>query len=168
MHVMKHRDRCLRLFTMCVQTRFEEEVVRIKSAIFALAAVACAAIPALAHHSFAMFDSSRRVTWTGTVVNYRWANPHTFIIIDVPATREHPELTGRWAIEGGSPNIMSRQGWRRNTFAAGDTITIVGYPLRDGSRGGSLFYALGPNGNRLYHDVNRDGGPAGGSSSRGN
>lgn len=125
-------------------------------------AMLAGAIPVAAHHSFAMFDSARRTSWTGTVVEFRWVNPHTFIIVDVPRTREHPELAGRWMIEGGSPNIMSRQGWRRNLFAPGDTITIVGYPLRDGSKGGSLFYALGPDGNRLYHDVNRDGGPAGG------
>jgi Family of unknown function (DUF6152) len=125
-------------------------------------AVVTGVIPVAAHHSFAMFDSNRRTTWTGTVEEFRWVNPHTFIIINVPRTREHPELAGRWAIEGGSPNIMSRQGWRRNLFRPGDQITIVGYPLRDGSKGGSLFYAIGPDGNRLYHDVNRDGGPAGG------
>lgn len=125
-------------------------------------ALGAAALPVAAHHSFAMFDSGHQVTWTGTVLEFRWVNPHTFVIIDVPRTREHPELAGRWSIEGASPNIMSRQGWRRNTFGPGDAITIVGYPMRDGSKGGSLYYAIGPNGQRLYHDVNRDGGPAGG------
>lgn len=139
--------------------------MQFKSAMVAAGAVLAmitGAIPVAAHHSFAMFDSGHRTTWTGTVVEFHWSNPHSFIVIDVPRSREHPELAGRWSIEGGSPNIMSRQGWRRNTFAPGDAITIVGYPLRDGSRGGSLFYALGPDGNRLYHDINRDGGPAGG------
>ena len=137
--------------------------MRIRSVVLALAATAAIAVPVWAHHSFAMFDSSRQTTWTGTVVAFRWANPHTFITIDVPATREHPELAGRWSIEGGSPNIMSRQGWTRNSFAVGDPITVVGYPLRDGSRGGSLYYAL-RNGTRLYHDVNRNGGPAAGGA----
>jgi hypothetical protein len=108
-----------------------------------------------------MFDSKKRTTWSGTVVSFRWANPHAFIVINVPASGERRELAGRWAIEGGSPNIMSRQGWRKNSFRAGDPITVVGYPLRDGSKGGSLYYAIGRNGERLYHDLSRDGGPAG-------
>ena len=138
--------------------------MRIRKATVIFAATICAAIPAIAHHSFAMFDRDKRTTWTGTVVSFRWANPHSFIVIDVPRTAAHPELEGRWAIEGGSPNIMSRQGWRRNSFAAGDPITVVGYPLRDGSKGGSLYYAIDSDGNRLYHDVSRDGGPAAGGS----
>jgi len=138
--------------------------LRIRKAALAVVAAVCMAAPALAHHSFAMFDPNKRTTWTGTVVSFRWANPHTFIVIEVPRTAEHPELAGRWAIEGGSPNIMSRQGWRRNSFHVGDAITIVGYPLRDGTKGGSLYYAIDGDGNRLYHDVNRDGGPAAGGA----
>ena len=131
----------------------------LRKTLLAAAALAAVALPALAHHSFAMFDNRNQTTWRGNVVSMRWANPHVFITIDVPAGSPQ---AGRWNIEGGSPNIMSRQGWRRNSFAPGDPITIVGYPLRDGTRGGSLYYALDREGTRLYHDVNRSGGPAGG------
>lgn len=132
-----------------------------KQIVFAgLVAAACAAVPSLAHHSFAMFDNKKQVTWAGTVVQFRWANPHTHILIDVPSSRGGP-AAGKWMIEGGSPNIMSRQGWRNNTYRQGDPITVVGYPMRDGSRAGSLYYAV-KDGQRLYHDINRSGGPAGG------
>jgi hypothetical protein len=128
--------------------------------LLAAGALACAA-PAYAHHSFAMFDRNRMVTWEGVVVEYNWTNPHSHIIVDVPASSKDPALAGKWDIEGASPNIMMRQGWTKNSFKPGDKITIVGHPLKDGGKGGSLYYALDKTGKKLYHDVNRSGGPAG-------
>jgi hypothetical protein len=122
--------------------------------------LACAA-PAHAHHSFAMFDRNKTVTWEGVVEQYNWTNPHSHIIVVVPADAKDPSLAGRWDIEGASPNIMMRQGWTKNSFRPGDKITIVGHPLKDGGKGGSLYYALDKTGKKLYHDVNRSGGPAG-------
>ena len=135
--------------------------MHIRPILLGMAAAACLAMPALAHHSFAMFDNKKQVTWTGTVVQFRWANPHTHILVEVPSTKGGP-AAGRWMIEGGSPNIMSRQGWRKTSYKVGDPITIVGYPMRNGSKAGSLYYAV-KDGKRLYHDVNRSGGPAGGA-----
>lgn len=135
--------------------------MRIRSLFLALALLAGAAAPALAHHSFAMFDAEKFVTWKGTVVKFDWTNPHTHIIIDVPKGGADPSLAGKWDIEGASPNIMARQGWKKLSFKAGDPITIVGHPLRSGAHGGSLYYAIGKDGKRMYHDVNRTGGPAG-------
>jgi hypothetical protein len=108
-----------------------------------------------------MFDGKKFVTWKGKVLAYQWTNPHTHIMIEVPANSADPSLVGKWDIEGASPNIMVRQGWKKSTFKPGDPITIVGHPMRDGSHGGSLYYAIGPDGQKLYHDVNRTGGPAG-------
>jgi len=135
--------------------------VRIRSIPFGLALLSGAAVPAVAHHSFAMFDAKKFVTWKGKVLQYDWTNPHTHIMIEVPANSADPSLVGKWDIEGASPNIMVRQGWKKSTFKPGDPITIVGHPMRDGSHGGSLYYAIGPDGQKLYHDVNRTGGPAG-------
>ena len=108
-----------------------------------------------AHHSFALFDMNKEVTYEGKVVEYKWMNPHAHITIVVPATGKDPQIAGTWDVEGGSINIMTRQGWTRATFKYGDRITVVGHPMKDGSKGISLFYAVMPDGKRLYHDIAR-------------
>lgn len=110
---------------------------------------------AWAHHSFAMFEMSKNVTYTGIVLEYNWENPHTHIIMKV-AEGDKATL-GTWDIEGGAVNIMSKQGWNRATYTKGDPITVVGHPMKDGTRGVSLFYAVMPDGKRLYHDIARPG-----------
>jgi len=111
--------------------------------------------PAFAHHSFSMFDMTKDVTFVGTVVEYKWINPHVHFTITVPPGAANPATVGTWDIEGGSTNIMTRQGWTRITYKAGDPITVVGHPMKDGSKGASLFYAIMPDGKRLYHDIAR-------------
>ena len=108
-----------------------------------------------AHHSFAMFDMSKTVTYEGKVIEYKWMNPHTHITIVVPSTARDPQTVGTWDVEGGSTNIMTRQGWTKATFKAGEQITVVGHPMKDGSKGISLFYVVMPDGRRLYHDIAR-------------
>jgi len=125
-----------------------------------LAALAGALVsaPLLAHHSFAMFDMTRNVTYNGVVVEYNWENPHTHIIVKVaPGPGVEPGTVGVWDVEGGAVNIMSRQGWNRATYKPGDPISVTGHPMRDGSKGVSLFYATRPDGTRLYHDIARPG-----------
>jgi Family of unknown function (DUF6152) len=114
-----------------------------------------ATVSTRAHHSFAMFDMNKNVTYEGAVVEYRWTNPHTHIIIQVPTTAKDAATAGTWDVEGGSTNIMTRQGWTRATFKTGDPITVVGHPMRDGSKGISLFYVVMSDGKRLYHDIAR-------------
>jgi hypothetical protein len=126
--------------------------------LFSGTLVACllmATVAARAHHSFAMFDMNKDVTYEGKVVEYKWMNPHTHITIQVPATAKDPQTVGTWDVEGGSTNIMTRQGWSRATFKYGDPITVVGHPMKDGSKGISLFYVVMPDGKRLYHDIAR-------------
>jgi hypothetical protein len=106
--------------------------------------VALAAPPALAHHSFAMFDSRSEVTLTGTVREFQWTNPHSWLQLQI----ERGGATVEYSIELGSPNSMSRRGWRRTTFKPGDRVTAVVNPMRDGSPGGSLVYALDAQGAR--------------------
>src|SRR6516225_10228625 len=113
------------------------------------------AIPVLAHHSFAMFDLTKDVTYEGTVVEYRWENPHTHIVVKVDPGAADPSTVGTWDIEGGATNIMGRQGWTRATFKVDDHVKIVAHPMKDGSKGASLFYAIMPDGKRLYHDIAR-------------
>ena len=97
--------------------------------------LASAAAPALAHHSFAMFDAQKTVTLEGTVKEFQWTNPHTWIqvIVRDPAGKEV-----EWSVEGGSPNGLSRDGWSRQSLKPGDKASVVIHPLKDGTNGGSL------------------------------
>jgi len=120
-----------------------------------------AAAPAFAHHSFSIFAMDELATYKGKVVEFKWINPHAHLIIKVDAGDGVDASTvGTWDIEGGSTNIMGRQGWTKATFKAGDAITVVGHPLKDGSKGASLFYVIMPDGKRLYHDIARPKGEA--------
>src|SRR5512139_3604866 len=87
-----------------------------KRFIFAVVAAAAAiAVPVWAHHSFAMFDNEKELTLEG-------------IIKEV-----------QWSVEGGSPNSLSRAGWKRTSIKPGDKATLVIHPLKNGSPGGSLM-----------------------------
>ena len=91
--------------------------------------------PALAHHAFAMFDTNREVLLDGTVKEFQWTNPHTWVqlLVKDPNGKEV-----EWPIEGSSPNNLARFGWNRNSIKSGDHVQVVVHPLKDGSIGGSL------------------------------
>lgn len=97
-----------------------------------------AAGSALAHHSFAMFDRSKEMTLVGTVHEFQWTNPHSFIEVDVPNANGSVD---KWSLECNSPNNLSRQGWHSDSLKPGDKITVVLWPLRSGEKGG-LFISL--------------------------
>ena len=104
------------------------------------------AAPALAHHSFAMFEREKYVSVTGTVSEYEWTNPHVWIHVKAP------DAQGKmveWGFEMQSIAQDSRAGWRADTVKPGDKITIEYHPLKDGSRGGQLMSAILANGQRL-------------------
>lgn len=117
-------------------------------------ALSLAVASASAHHSFAMFDQDKVWTWEGTVVELQWRQPHSHVIVDVPKSAG-ADLAGRWDFESSSPNIATRQGWNKSSFKPGDKIKVVGNPMRDGTKAGSLKYAVAPDGKILYHDINR-------------
>ena len=105
-------------------------------------AATAAATGALAHHSFAMFDQSRQVTLVGTVKEFQWTNPHTFI--------ELVDGSGKtWSVELNSPNNLLRQGWKRTALSPGDKVTVIINPLRDGKPGGLFNAVTLPNGTVL-------------------
>ena len=122
-----------------------------------LALIVAAATPSFAHHSFALFDMGTNLTMAGTVVEYRWSNPHVHVVMKVDAGPDVPSASvGTWDLEAaGSTNIMTRQGWTRITLKAGDRVTAVVHPMKDGAKGGSLFYIILPDGNRMYTDIAR-------------
>jgi hypothetical protein len=126
-----------------------------------LTAMAAVGAPVFAHHSFSMFDMERDVTYKGVVLDYKWVNPHVHITMDIKRAPGVEEATvGTWDVEGGSTNIMGRQGWTRATVKPGDPITVVGHPMKDGSKGISLFYMVKADGTRMYHDIARPKGEA--------
>lgn len=92
---------------------------------------------AYAHHSFATFDEQQQKTLVGTVKEFQWTNPHTWlqVLVKDPATGQVVE----WSIEGGSPNGLSRQGWRRSSIKPGDQVEVTIHPLKNGANGGSLM-----------------------------
>src|SRR6185437_14900411 len=92
--------------------------------------------PALAHHAFAMFDTNREVMLDGTVKEFQWTNPHTWVQLLVKDPSSGKEV--EWSIEGSSPNNLARFGWSRTSLKAGDHVQAVVHPLKDGSIGGSL------------------------------
>ena len=129
-----------------------------RRAVFAavLQLIACSGGTLVAHHSFSMFEMDKNVTYEGVVVEYMWVNPHTHFTVDIKTGPDvDPATVGRWDVEGGSTNIMARQGWTRATLKPGERITLVGHPMKDGSKGISLFYMIRPDGKRLYHDIAR-------------
>ena len=111
--------------------------------------------PSLAHHSRAMFDMTKNVSYQGVVKEYRWENPHSHIVVMVAAGAKDPSTVGVWDIEASSINLMVSQGWTRTTYKPGDPITVVGHPMKDGSKGALLFYAVKPDGTRLYRASHR-------------
>ncbi|MEO0061611.1 MAG: hypothetical protein RLZZ08_171 [Pseudomonadota bacterium] len=107
-----------------------------KVPIVALAAMMIAPVvvaPAMAHHSYAMFDMTRSVVLDATITRFKWQNPHSFIEADVAVkgASEH------WAIEMTSPNNLAQEGWKRTSLKPGDKVQLHVHPLRSGARGGS-------------------------------
>ena len=111
----------------------------------ALAAALLAPLPAVAHHSYAMFDMQKTVTLQATVIRFKWQNPHAFIEADANS----PAGTERWSIEMTSPNNLAQEGWKRNSLKPGDRVTIYVHPLRSGARGGSYAGVRFANGSTL-------------------
>jgi hypothetical protein len=110
------------------------------------AALLGAAAPTFAHHGTAAYDQQKRITVTGTVTNFEWANPHSQIHVDV--TDEKGNVV-HWNFEAQPPNILAHAGWTRNSLKAGDRITIVGSPAKNGAPVGIIQKVVLANGQEL-------------------
>jgi len=111
-----------------------------------LGALVLTGAPALAHHSFAMFDGDKVLTLEGTVREFQWTNPHTWTQLQVTNAQGVVE---EWAIEGASLNALARQGWKRTSLKAGDKVSMKIHPLKSGEKGGSFMSATLPDGSTL-------------------
>ncbi len=119
-------------------------------------AVLAVATAAYAHHSFAMFDQSRQLALKGTVREFQWTNPHAWIHLEVPNA---DGATDSWQVELNSPNNLKRQGWKSTSVKAGDQVTLVLNPLKDGSKGGLFVAVTLPDGSVLGDPTRARGGP---------
>lgn len=102
-------------------------------ALGAIAMGGAAALPASAHHSYAMFDMNQTIVLDATVQQFRWSNPHAFIRVSAKVGNAQED----WAIEMNSPNNLIQEGWTRTKLRSGDKIKLYVHPLRSGARGGS-------------------------------
>ncbi len=121
--------------------------MNIKALVLSAVAALALAVPASAHHSFAMFDAEKTVSVTGTVKEFEWVNPHSWLRVTID-----DQTTGRaaqWAFEMGSPGQQAQRGWKPDSLKPGDKVTISFHPLKDGSRGGQLLTAAYPNGEQV-------------------
>jgi hypothetical protein len=110
--------------------------MKIKTLALAAAALGATALPALAHHSFAMFDNQKEVELNGTVKDFQWTNPHTWIQVVVP--NDAGTSTSEWSVEGGNPGDLARRGWKKTSLKPGDKVIVRIHPMKNGSNGGSL------------------------------
>ena len=94
------------------------------------------AVPASAHHSFAMFDHAKTVALPGTVKEFEWVNPHTWLHVVANDAAGKP-IT--WSFEMGGPGQNVTVGWKPDSVKAGDKVTVGYHPLKDGSHGGQLL-----------------------------
>ena len=120
--------------------------------------LALSVAPVRAHHAFAAeFDASKPVKFdAATVVKMEWVNPHAWIYIDVPGAGGKLE---RWSIEAGTPNVLFRRGFTKQSLEAGTKIVVDGYRAKDGSRRANGRNLTFPDGKTLFLGSSGTGAP---------
>lgn len=114
-----------------------------KAHYYAAVAAAFLTGPALAHHSGAMFDATKSITKEGTVKEFQWTNPHTWLNMMVMNEQGQPE---EWAMEFGSLNTLAHNGWKPTSLKPGDKVTVTFRPMRNGSKAGLATKIVMPDG----------------------
>jgi Family of unknown function (DUF6152) len=108
-----------------------------KAAVVLLAALALP-LAAVAHHSFAMFDMAKSVDYKGRIKEVQWTNPHVWVELEVSGDGK----TATLSFEGAAISVLKRVGWMKDTVKAGDVVTVVGHPYKDGRPGGSIDHLI--------------------------
>jgi hypothetical protein len=118
-------------------------------------AIACAlaSCTLFAHHGTASFDVGKELTLKGVVTEWIWANPHCFLKFDV---KDESGATKSWMVETQNPTDMSRRGWARTSFKAGDAVSVKVEPVKGTAPVGRILSVVLPDGNTLW----AVGGPA--------
>ena len=111
-----------------------------------LIAVLLAVTPAVAHHAAAGIDRSKTVTIEGTVKQFQWANPHSWLEIEVPNSKGGTDL---WNFEMTSPTFLVRAGWKSTSVKKGDKVKVSARPFKNGDPGGLFLSITLPDGKTL-------------------
>ena len=115
-----------------------------------------AAIPAWAHHAFAAeFDAKAPVHLEGTLTEVELINPHSWIHVDV----QKDGKTTNWMVEAGSPNVLLRRGFNKNTIEKGTKVIVDGYQSKDGSNRANGRDITLPDGRKLFLGSSGTGAP---------
>lgn len=125
----------------------------LQAALVGAAAVLATAGAATAHHSFAMFDNDHQIKLQGTVTEFKWQNPHSYIELDI---LDDKGAVKHWTIECANPGILNRVGWKFNMIKPADKIVAIVAPLRSGESGALLKEVTLPDGRKFGN-----GAPAG-------
>jgi hypothetical protein len=125
--------------------------------LLTLGAWSALAGPSSAHHSFAMFDRTHEMVLEGTVREFQWTNPHSWIELDVRNEKGGIDV---YNVEMNSPNNLTRQGWKSTSLKAGDKVTVTLNPTRDGTKGGLFVSVLLADGRILGDPTRRDAAAA--------
>jgi hypothetical protein len=116
------------------------------------------ALPAAAHHSYAMFDMNHSVVLQGSVAKVEWVNPHVFLWMYVKKPGGKAGEYDLYAFENGPVNMMVRFGWRKDLLKAGDKLSVLYFPMRDHDRKGGYFVkAVRADGSELMGDPHAPG-----------
>jgi len=131
--------------------------MRVKATVFvAVLGLVAAAVPLLAHHSFAAeYDANKPITVTGTVTKLEWMNPHARFYVDV---KDADGSLTHWNFELGAIPVLVKQGWRRDSLKPGDQVTVEGSRAKDGSTTGNARSVKLADGRRVF------GGSSGGDA----
>ena len=113
-------------------------------------------VTAFAHHSPAIFDQSKEIEIEGVVTQFKWANPHSWIHLDV--TQEDGTVVS-WMIEAGPPGVLVRRGWTKDSVQPGTEVLVEGYQARDGSNRANGRDVTLPDGSRLFAGSTGVGAP---------
>ena len=116
-------------------------------------AVAAFTMPALAHHSFSMFDAQQTITLEGTVKEFEWTNPHAWLRVMV---NDESGKSVLWALELSSPSRLVTMGMRADSVRPGDAVSVTFHPMKNGARGGQFLQAVLPGGKKVIRANARD------------
>jgi hypothetical protein len=138
----------------------EVEAMRVKLAIGIVALGLCLAGTAArvaAHHAFAAeFDANKPIQFTGTITKMEWLNPHVWLHMEV---KKPDGSTEQWAFEAGTPNVLFRRGFTKESLLPGTEVVVDGYQAKDGSRRANGRNLTLPNGKMLFLGSSGTGAP---------